>query len=108
MHNRAKLMIGAAATVAVVGIGTGVGVAAGRHDDKPIRGNDFDRATAAALEHVGEGTVTETESEGSSFEVEVRLDDGSQVEVQLDGNFEVTRSENDDDGPNDEDGAEAG
>jgi uncharacterized membrane protein YkoI len=85
--------------------GAGVGVAASGSDDKPLRGSTYDKATAAALEHVGEGTVTETEigDDGAAYEVEIRLDNGSQVEVQLDSNFDVTGSEADDDGAGDTD-----
>ena len=65
----------------------------------------LDKATAAALEHTGGGTVTETEvgDDGAAYGVEVRLDDGSQVEVSLDENFKVIGQEADDDGAADED-----
>ena len=45
--------------------------------------------------HTGEGRVTETEvgDEESYYEVEVTLDDGSQVDVQLDRSFNVVGSE---------------
>jgi hypothetical protein len=104
MTKRRKLIAGALAALVVVGIGTGVAVATGG-DDEALTGNAYERATAAALDHVGEGTVTETEvgDGGATYEVEIRLDDGSQVEVQLDRNFDVTGSEGDDDGPNDVD-----
>ena len=57
-------------------------------------------AEAAALAETGDGTVTETETgdEESLYEVEVTLDDGSQVDVQLDRNFDVVGSEADDEG----------
>jgi hypothetical protein len=104
MTKRRKLIAGALAALVVVGIGTGVAVATGG-DDEALTGNAYERATAAALDHVGEGTVTETEvgDGGAAYEVEIRLDDGSQVEVQLNRNFEVTGSEGDDDGPDDVD-----
>jgi hypothetical protein len=108
MDKKSKLIVGTIAA-GVIGVGAGVGIAAGGDDDKPLGGRDYDRATAAALEHVGEGAVTETEvgDGGAAYEVEVRLDDGSQVEVQLDGNFKVIGSENDDDGLGDDgEGAE--
>lgn len=72
--------------------------------DQPLTGDAYARATAAALEFTGLGTVTETEAEGPrGSEVEVRLNDGRQVEVQLDQNFAVIGSEADDDGPHDDD-----
>lgn len=66
-------------------------------DDGPITGEALDRATEAALTHTGEGTVTDTEvgDEDSYYEVEVTLDDGTQVDVQLDRSFEVVGSERD-------------
>jgi hypothetical protein len=102
MSKRRKLIAGALAALVVVGIGTGVAVATGG-DEEALTGNAYDRATAAALDHVGEGTVTETEAGdgAAAYEVEVRRDDGSQVEVQLNRNFDVIGSEGDDDGPND-------
>lgn len=108
MNKKTKLIIGAAAAVAVIGTATGVGIASGV-DDTPLSGRALERASAAALEHVGGGTVTETEvgDGGAVYEVEVRLDDGSQVEVQLDKDFNVTGTEGDDDGAGDADeGAE--
>jgi hypothetical protein len=70
--------------------------------DQPLTGDAYQRATSAALQFTGEGTVTETEAEGSrGSEVEVRLPDGRQVEVQLDQTYAVIGSETDDDGPND-------
>jgi hypothetical protein len=106
MEKRSKLILGALAAVVVIGASAGFAVAAGG-DDQPLTGSDYDRATAAALDHVGEGTVTETEAgDGdAAYEVEIRLDDGSQVEVQLDENFNVIGSEGDDDGAGDDEGA---
>jgi uncharacterized membrane protein YkoI len=79
-------------------------------DDAPITGATRDRAVAAALRHVGGGTVTETEvgDGGAAYGVEVRLDDGSQVELQLDASFHVIGSEADDDGARDGDPGGAG
>lgn len=67
--------------------------------DTPLSGTDLDQAVAAALEHTGEGEVTETEvgDDGAAYGVEIRLSDGSQVEVNLDADFNVIGSEADDD-----------
>jgi hypothetical protein len=104
MSKRRKLIAGALAVFVVGAIGSGVAVATGA-DEEALTGSAYDRATAAALDHVGEGTVTETETgDGdAAYEVEIRRDDGSQVEVQLDRNFDVTGTEVDDDGPTDRD-----
>ena len=52
------------------------------------------------------GTVTETEvgDDGATYSVEIRLPDGSKVEVNLDENCQVIGQEADDDGPDDENG----
>jgi uncharacterized membrane protein YkoI len=93
----------------VVGIGAAVGggtaLAAGGDDDAtdtPITGSALEQAKAAALAHTGQGKVTGTEvgDEESYYEVEVTLDNGSQVDVQLDKSLDVIGSEND--GQNDE------
>ena len=57
-----------------------------------LSAEDRDKAGNAALAKVGQGTVSEVEREnegGSAYEVEVRLDDGTQVEVQLGSDFQV-------------------
>jgi len=99
MDRKRKLVAGAVAVLALLGVGTGVCIASSTDDDQPIAGDARQRATEAALEHVGEGTVIETETgdDGAAYGVEIRLDDGSVVEVELDENFDVTGTEQDDD-----------
>jgi hypothetical protein len=106
-RNRIRTALVTAAAVVGVGLGS-YGIAAAVSDDgdeddnegpdTPIAEEDLARATAAALEHTGEGTVTETEvgDEESYYEVEVTLDDGRQVDVQLDEEFNVVGREDDD------------
>jgi uncharacterized membrane protein YkoI len=94
MARRTKVLIaGAAAAVAALGVGVGVAAAGSNGDDHEpaISGTALDRASAAALDATGGGRVTETEvgDEDSYYEVEVTLDDGSQVDVQLDKSFHV-------------------
>jgi hypothetical protein len=91
-----------AGTVVVVGGAVGAGaVIANQADDTdvPITGPALEQATIAALAHTGEGHVTGTEvgDEDSYYEVEVTLNDGSQVDVQLDRNFNVVSDKVDDD-----------
>ena len=95
---RSRLMIAAAAVVVATLAGGGIAMAAGGDDaDVPITGEAYDKASAAALDHLGEGSVTETEvgDEESYYEVEVTLDDGRQVDVQLDRDFNVVGTEDD-------------
>jgi uncharacterized membrane protein YkoI len=104
---RRKFALLAALVLALGAVSAGIAIAAGGgDDDQPLTGSALERATAAALEHTGGGVVTETEvgDDGAAYGVEVRLDDGSQVEVNLDENFNVIGQAADDDGPNDEDG----
>ncbi len=97
---RRTIIITSAALAAVAGIGiAGVATAGGGDDDEtPITGDALTKASAAALAHTGGGTVTETEvgDEESMYEVEVTLDDGRQVDVQLDESFAVVGDELDD------------
>ena len=100
-----KVAVIAAVVVGIGAIGGGTALAAGGDDDAtdtPITGSALEQAKAAALVHTGQGKVTQTEvgDEESYYEVEVTLDDGNQVDVQLDKSFNVVGSEND--GQNDE------
>ena len=100
MRTRNKILVAAGAAALVLG-GGGVAAATGLADDdatdQPISGDALDRASEAAVDYTGEGKVTETEvgDEESYYEVEVTLDDGSQVDVQLDRNFHVTGTDSD-------------
>jgi hypothetical protein len=100
MDRRARWIGGGALAVALLGGGTGVAIATGGGDDRPLTGSALEKASAAALQHTGGGTVLETEAGdgGAAYAVEIRLDDGRVVEVGLDANFEVIGQESDDDG----------
>jgi uncharacterized membrane protein YkoI len=108
MQRRTKV-IGAAvlAVAALLCTGAGVAVAQGGDDDNehevPITGAELDKASAVALEHTGGGRVTETEKgdEEGAYEVEVTLDDGTQVDVHLDSNFHVIGDESEAGGDDD-------
>ena len=65
--------------------------------DVPITGAALDKASAAALEYMGEGRVTETEvgDEEGYYEIEITLDNGGQVDVHLDQEFNVLGHEED-------------
>jgi hypothetical protein len=96
MKRRTIIIIGAGvALVAAAAVGTVV--AAGAMDDdesqQPITGDALTKASATALAYTGEGRVTETEvgDEDSYYEVEVTLDSGKQIDVQLDENFNVVK-----------------
>jgi uncharacterized membrane protein YkoI len=99
MNTKLKATVIAGSAVAALAVG-GVAIAGSDDDDggeRPIRGGALDQASAAALEHTGGGRVTETEvgDEDSLYEVEVTRANGSQVDVQLDRDFQVVGSEGD-------------
>jgi hypothetical protein len=96
MERKQRLIAGGALTVALVAGVAGTSLAAGGGDSEgPIAGDALQRAEDAALAHTGGGTVTDTEvgDEESYYEVEVTLDDGTQVDVQLDEGFAVVGQE---------------
>ena len=66
-------------------------------EDVAITGNALQLASAAALNYIGEGRVTETEvgDEEGYYEVEITLDNGQEVDVHLDQNFNVLSHESD-------------
>jgi uncharacterized membrane protein YkoI len=105
MSSRRWIAGGALAAV-LIGGGTAIAVATSADDDKTLTGSALDRATAAALRHTGGGAVIETEvgDDGAAYGVEIRLDDGSVVEVNLDSDFQVIGQEGDDDEADPEDG----
>ncbi|WP_054145099.1 PepSY domain-containing protein [Frigoribacterium sp. RIT-PI-h] len=64
--------------------------------DDDLTGADYDRAAAAALAAAGGGTVTDadrSDDAGVAYEVDVRLDDGTEVDVDLDQAFGVVRTD---------------
>jgi hypothetical protein len=99
MQRRTKLIAATGLAVAMVG---GIAAAASDGDaDQELTGTTRDRAVAAALAATGGGTVLETEAgdDGAAYGVEIRLDDGRQVEVNLDERFRVVGQEADEDTP---------
>jgi hypothetical protein len=105
----------AGGVVALVAAGSLSGIAmasggggGGDENDQPITGDALTKASAAALAETGSGRVTQTEAgdEESYYQVEVTLDNGNQVDVQLDRDFHVVGSKTE--GPeNTNDGGDA-
>ena len=97
MKRRTTIITVAAGAALVAAAAVGTAVAAGALDDEenqqPITGDALTKASAAALAYTGQGKVTETEvgDEDSYYEVEVTLDNGKQVDVQLDKSFHVVK-----------------
>jgi hypothetical protein len=102
MRINRKFAVLAGVVAVLAAAGAGVAAAGGGSDstegpDVPISGAALQRASEAALAETGGGRVTGTEvgDEESYYEVEVTLDDGSQVDVQLDEDFGVVGRETD-------------
>ncbi len=110
--NIRTLVIAAAVAMLVALGGAGIAYANGGADsEERLTGPDAQKAKSAAIAAVGGGTLTEVERDdgddgygtsGGVYEVEVTRDDGSQVEVHLDGDYDVVGQEADEDGPNDD------
>jgi uncharacterized membrane protein YkoI len=100
---RKRVVIPTLAAVAVLGAGGLVWSSAAADE---LTGDERDRASNAALEAVGEGKVTgtETDDEEGAYEVEVTRPDGSQVDVHLDKDFQVLSQDVDDEDGEDDDG----
>ena len=64
------------------------------HGDRNVSEEDYARVSAAALDAVGGGTVTELKRDddaGVAWEVEIRLDNGDDAEVELADDLSVVR-----------------
>lgn len=97
-----RLAVIATVVVTLGAASAGIAIAGGDDDatETPITGTDLQKASAAALAHTGGGRVTGTEvgDEESYYEVEVTLESGVQVDVQLDKSYNVVGSDGDSDG----------
>ena len=107
--NVRTLVIAAAVVAMLVALGgAGIAYANGTDSEEQVTGPDAEKAKSAAIAEVGGGTVTEVERDDGNgtgaFEVEVTREDGSQLEVHLDGDYNVVGQQADEDGPNDNDG----
>jgi uncharacterized membrane protein YkoI len=107
--NLRTLVIAAAVVAMLVALGgAGIAYANGGDSEEQLTGPEAEKAKSAAIAAVGGETVNEVEPDDANgtgaFEVEVTREDGSQLEVHLDGAYNVVGQEADEDGPNDTDG----
>ena len=106
MKKKRTLVVVAAAAALAVAAGAGIAQAVSGSEE-PVTGPSADRAAEAALAAAGGGSVLEIErqdDDGSGiYEVEVRREDGSQVEVHLDAQFQRVGTVADDDAGEQED-----
>jgi uncharacterized membrane protein YkoI len=110
MRGRLTLIVAGVAALAALALGGAAIANATMGDDgEPLTGSKLQRASAAALKAAGGGRVTETEHDsegGGVYEVEVTKPDGSEVEVRLDGDFQVVAAERDEEEEDDSDSGE--
>ena len=112
-----KTLLIAAAVATVLLVGAGVAYATGSGDDdsseQQATGPGIEKAKSVALDHTNGGRVSGTEvgDEEGYYEVEIIREDGSQVDVHLDRDFNVLSTPGDqesldesEDEPNDDDG----
>lgn len=100
---RKRVVIPALATVAVLGLGGTIWAASA--DD--VTGAERDRVAAAATKAAGGGEAMEIEKADDpdeAYEVEVRLEDGGEVDVTLDADLGVVVTDRDDRDDRDDDG----
>src|SRR5215218_6339054 len=115
MHARAinaRTLLIAAAIAMLLLVGAGVAYATGSGDEdsseQQATGAGIEKAKSVALDHTNGGHVSGTEvgDEEGYYEVEVTKDDGSQVDVHLDRDFNVLSTPADHESPDDKDGPE--
>jgi uncharacterized membrane protein YkoI len=112
MHARAMsaktwLVAAVAATMLLVGAGVAYATASGDDDsEQQATGPGIEKAKSVALDHTNGGHVSGTEvgDEEGYYEVEITKDDGSQVDVHLDKNYNVLSTPADHENPDDKDG----
>ncbi len=108
--NVKTLVIAAAVAMLLALGGAGIAYANGGDSEEQATGPEAKKAKSAAIAAVGGGTVTEVERDDGDdgygpsrvYEVEVKREDGTQVEVHLDGDYDVVGQQADEDGPNDD------
>lgn len=93
---RKRIMIPALATVAVLAVGGTLWAASADE----VRGDERDRVETAAVAAAGGGTAIDVEKRddrGEAYEVEVRREDGREVDITLDDDLRVVERDVDDD-----------
>jgi uncharacterized membrane protein YkoI len=101
------LVAAAVATLLLVGAGVAYATGSGDEDsEQRATGTGIEKAKSIALDHTNGGHVSGTEvgDEEGYYEVEITKDDGSQVDVHLDKNYNVLSTPDDRESPDDKDG----
>ena len=96
----AKKTIGAAAVALLLLVGGGVAYANGSGSSSgQSTGTDLEKAKSVALQQVnGRVTGSEVGDEEGAYQIEVTRPDGTQVDVNIDKNFNVINAQADNEG----------
>lgn len=100
MGRKILLITGVAAAAAAISGASIATAGTTPGDDQPLNGTALQQASDAALARTGPGTVLSAETENDAntrYEVDVQLNNGTRVEVELDGSFQVVSESRDDD-----------
>ncbi len=104
---RKRIILPTIAAVAVIGIG-GTVWSASANDN--VQRSERDRVGAAGVKAAGGGTAVDVETSddlGEAYEVEVRMDDGTEVDIDLDQDLNVVSRDSDDRDDNDDNDRDA-
>ncbi len=96
MGRKTFLISGIAAAAAAIGGASIAAASTTPGDDQPLSGTALQQASDAAIARTGPGTVTSAQTDNdanTSYEVNVHLNSGGRVEVELDGSFQVVSVE---------------
>ena len=96
-----KTLLVAAVVAMLVLVGAGVAYATGNDSEEQATGPGVEKAKSTALDYTNGGRVSGTEvgDEEGYYEIEITRDDGSQVDVHLDRNFNVLDTKADHESP---------
>ena len=105
-----RTLVIAVAVAMLLLLGAGVAYATGGDSSAQPTGSNIEKAKSIALDQTNGGSVTGTEvgDEEGYYEVEVIKDDGSQVDVHLDRDFNVLSTPADNENHDGKDGPEDG
>jgi len=103
MNLKTLLIAAAVALLLVIGGASGIAYATGDDSEEQATGPGVEKAKSTALDYTNGGRVTGSEvgDEEGYYEIEVTRDDGSQVDVHLDRNFNVLDTKADHESPDD-------
>ena len=104
--NAKKMILGAAVALMLL-VGAGVAYANGSGSDPSgqATGANLDKAKSVALDQVnGQVTGSEVGDEEGAYQIEVTKADGTQVDVNIDKNFNVINTQADNEGQDSQDG----